>query len=155
VVNGFASVYRLQGGNWVQRGSTISGNDGEWTGYAVAMSGDGDTVCVGDRAYVVPNVGERGRARCFVWSGNDWKRKGADILGKNELALMGYSLALSHNGDHVVVGARGGGDSNQGSVGIYSYGGGKWNQRGEDMIGDAADDQTGFQVAMNADGNGE
>eukprot|EP00545_Synedropsis_sp_CCMP1620_P005227 CAMPEP_0119006654 /NCGR_PEP_ID=MMETSP1176-20130426/2441_1 /TAXON_ID=265551 /ORGANISM="Synedropsis recta cf, Strain CCMP1620" /LENGTH=450 /DNA_ID=CAMNT_0006958605 /DNA_START=31 /DNA_END=1379 /DNA_ORIENTATION=+ len=151
--NGYAAVYHLSGGNWVQRGSLIPGNDGEWTGYAVAMSGDGNTVCVGDRAYNVPDVGVRGRARCFAWSGGNWNRKGGDLLGKTDFAAMGYSLALSDDGNTVVAGARAGGDDSQGFVGVYAYNKGSWNQRGADMIGDSAGDQAGFQVAMSADGN--
>lgn len=143
------------GGNWVQKGATIPGNNGEWTGYAVAMSGNGETVCVGDRAYTDIDTGlTPGRARCFEWKGGEWKRKGGDILGKTDGARMGYSLALSDSGTSLVVGARKAGENTEGSVGVYHFSGGDWKQKGENQLGDAFDDQAGFQVAINSDGSG-
>ena len=125
--NGYAKVYAYYDGDWAQKGSTIFGMNGERTGYAVAMSGDGNTVCVGDRWYEVIDVGRRGRARCFLWNGSDWNVKGTNyILGTAKDGEMGYSLSLNYDGTHVAVGNRFGGDDRQGSVAVYEFKKNSW-----------------------------
>jgi len=152
--NGYAKVYTLRNNaGWVPKGSTIPGLNGERTGYAVAMSGNGNTVCVGDRWYKVPDVGKRGRARCFVWNGQDWAKKGDDIIGTAEGGEMGYSLALNYDGSRVAVGNRYGGDNREGSVGVFKFEGKTWKIMGSEQVSTTRNDMGGFKVELNDEGN--
>jgi len=152
--NGYAKVYSLYGGEWSQKGSTIFGLNGERTGYAVAMSGDGNTVCVGDRWYEVLDVGRRGRARCFTWNGADWNVKGTNyIVGTTEDGEMGYSLSLNYDGNRVAVGNRYGGDDRQGSVAIFRFKGNTWKMMGSEQVSMRRNDEGGFKVELNEEGN--
>jgi len=157
-LDGYAKVYNLVGNEWIQKGSTIYGTNGELCGYAVAMSGDGNTVCVGDRWYQVPNVGKRGRARCFGWKikkdGHfDWSQIGTDITGNYDGGEMGYSLSLNYDGDRVAVGDRSGGNDNQGSVSAFQFSDDEWNIMGLEQISSRSRDQGGFKVSLNAAGD--
>jgi len=151
--NGYAKVYTLRGDDWALKGSPIPGLNGERTGYAVAMSGDSETVCVGDRWYEVPDVGKRGRARCFTFNGNDWSKKGEDIVGTHEDAEMGYSLSLNYDGSRVAVGNRYAGDDREGSVAVFQHSGKKWKMMGGEQISVRKNDQSGFKVTLNNEGN--
>jgi len=151
--NGYSRVYHDIDGEWVQKGSTIPGTNDERSGYAVAMSGDGNTVCVGDRNYKVPDIGMRGRARCFFWNGNDWNKKGRDMVGKYEDGQMGYSLALNYDGNRVAVGDRFGGDNTEGSVAVFELKGVTWSMMGDEQVSVRRGDQSGFKVDLNREGN--
>jgi len=152
--NGYARVYAYYGGDWAQKGSTIFGLNGERTGYAVAMSGNGNTVCVGDRWYEVVDIGRKGRARCFWWNGSDWNVKGTNyILGTAEDGQMGYSLSLNYDGTRVAVGNRFGGDNRQGSVAVYEFKNNSWRMMGSEQVSIRRNDQGGFKVELNAVGN--
>jgi len=151
--NGYAKVYTLRGDDWALKGNPIPGLNGERTGYAVAMSGDGETVCVGDRWYKVPDVGKRGRARCFTYNGNDWSKKGEDIVGTHDNAEMGYSLALNYDGNRVAVGNRYAGDDRQGSITVFQHSGKRWKMMGEEQTSVRRNDQSGFKVSLNKEGN--
>jgi len=152
--NGYAKVYSMRSnGNWAQRGSTIPGLNGERTGYAVAMSGNGDTVCVGDRWYKVPDIGKRGRARCFVWNGKDWSKEGDDMVGTAEGGEMGYSLALNYDGSRVAVGNRYGGDDREGAVAAFELQDKNWKMMGSEQVSTRRNDMGGFKVELNDGGN--
>jgi len=151
--NGYAKVYELKDGDWRQKGQTIQGMDGSRTGYATAMSGDGNTICVGDRWYRSLDGVKTGRVRCFGWSGNAWTRRGNDIVGNIKNGQMGYSLSLNYDGNRVVAGDRNGGDNYQGSVTTFQLNGNSWNVMGEPQVSAGVADQGGFQVELNAGGN--
>eukprot|EP00548_Thalassiothrix_antarctica_P005174 CAMPEP_0194140418 /NCGR_PEP_ID=MMETSP0152-20130528/9965_1 /TAXON_ID=1049557 /ORGANISM="Thalassiothrix antarctica, Strain L6-D1" /LENGTH=494 /DNA_ID=CAMNT_0038838655 /DNA_START=124 /DNA_END=1608 /DNA_ORIENTATION=+ len=155
--NGYAKVYAWSSvaSEWRQWGSTIYGLNGERTGYAVAMSGDGNTVCVGDRWYKKLDFGKSGRVRCFFWNDNDWYKKGFDIVGQYPGGEMGYSLALNYDGTVVAAGNRYGGNQRQGSVTVFQFKSknSKWMQVGSEQISIQKNDQGGFKVDLNANGD--
>ena len=126
--DGYAKVYSMNhNGEWVQRGRTILGSNGSWTGYAVAMSGDGQTICVSDRFYSVRKGFQPGRVRCFKWWHTDWRKLGGDLLGDYHRENIGYSLSLNGDGTVVAIGAPRYGS---GSVRVYSLqGDGCWKIR--------------------------
>jgi len=169
----YAVVYELSRfGNWIQKGEKIMGAPrdetaaGSSNGYATAMSGDGNTVCVGDHWHL-----QRGRVRCFQWKkmtfyGGEgpkfWLPVGMEILGTVLYGQMGYSLSLNYDGTRVAVGNRvfvnNGDDDKRGSVGVYRLenpgtNNEKWTIMGKEQMSTQAGDQGGFQVQLNAPGD--
>ena len=62
---------------------------------------------------------------------------------------------MNSTGDRVAIGANGndGTGINAGHVRIYEYSSGSWTQLGADIDGEAAGDQSGYSVSMNAAGD--
>mmetsp|Transcript_30734 Transcript_30734/g.35038 ORF Transcript_30734/g.35038 Transcript_30734/m.35038 type:complete len:601 (+) Transcript_30734:181-1983(+) len=158
--DGYAKVYSLFGKEWKQKGSVISGINGSMTGHAVAMSGDGQTVCVGDPKFRVKQGFRPGRVRCFLWWEDEWKRKGkSDILGEDHLDYAGYSLSLNDDGNIVAIGApqrRLNEPSllwGQGSVLVYKMERGDWKLQGKKITGERIGDKVGHKVELNGKGD--
>jgi hypothetical protein len=79
---------------------------------------------------------------------------GADIDGEAILDYSGRSVAMSADGTRIAIGAplnRDGGNT-AGHVRVYSWNGSAWTQTGADIDGEAADDNSGYAVAMSANG---
>jgi len=129
------------------------------TGHAVAMSGDGQTVCVGDPRYKASQGFRPGRVRCFLWWEEEWRRKGkSDILGELHLEFAGYSLSLNNDGSAVAVGApqrllNGPSLWGAGSVLVYKMERGEWILQGKKLTGKKIGDKIGHKVALNGKGD--
>lgn len=153
--NGYAVVYELSNDrnkSWEER-RRFAGEFGSRMGYAVAMSGDGGTVCIGERDYrVVGDTLSRGRVTC--WHGPQWKdRKGVELVGHFEGGSFGCSLSLNDSGDVLAVGDRLAGKKEEGSVAVYQFKNNHWKEFQRQFSG-TGNDQGGYQVALNAKGNG-
>ena len=79
---------------------------------------------------------------------------GADVDGEAASDQSGYSVALSADGTILAVGAMGndGTGSNAGHVRVYEWSSGSWTQMGSDIDAEAVNDQSGWSVALSADG---
>jgi 6-phosphogluconolactonase (cycloisomerase 2 family) len=81
---------------------------------------------------------------------------GNDIDGEAANDYSGYSVAVSADGTRVAIGARhsGGNGYQSGQVRVYEWNDEEtlWTQVGQDIDGEAAADQSGWSVAMSADG---
>lgn len=79
---------------------------------------------------------------------------GLDIDGENSGDLSGHSVAISANGTIVAIGAieNDDGGNRSGHVRVYENVDGTWMQIGEDVAGEAADDRSGWSLALSADG---
>ena len=147
---GHVRIYDLFNGNWTQRGADIEGEaSGDESGYSVSLSPDGNTLVTG----AVFNNLATGHARVYDWSGTVWTQRGADIEGEAVNDQSGCSTSMSSNGRTFAIGARGnnGNGSNAGQVRVYDWSG-SWTQRGADIDGEASGDNSGFTVALSADG---
>jgi hypothetical protein len=86
--------------------------------------------------------------------GMTWQQVGSDLDGKAASDLSGYSVAMSGDGMHVIVGAPfndGNGDYS-GHARVYKEVDGNWVQVGSDLDGEAAGDESGNSVAISGDG---
>mgnify|MGYP000940166383 CR=1 FL=1 len=86
----------------------------------------------------------------------NWFKLGGDIDGDNADDMSGTSVSLNAAGNIVAIGAprSDSNGNNSGEVKIYEYvEGGGWNQLGSDIAGDAAGDESGTSVSLNAAGN--
>jgi hypothetical protein len=99
-----------------------------------------------------------GHVRVYDLSGGSWTQVGADIDGEAADDYSGWSVAMSADGSRIAIGAfandgSGNSLSASGHVRVYDLSGGSWIQVGADIDGEAAGDQSGYSVAMSADGS--
>jgi Secretion system C-terminal sorting domain len=145
---GHVRIYSWNGSAWTQKGADIDGEAaGDRSGYSVSMP-DANTVAIG--AFL--NDGKAtnaGHVRIYSWSGSAWMQKGTDIDGEAADDQSGYSISMP-DANTVAIGA----DRNDGKatfaghVRIYSWNGSAWTQKGADIDGEAANDQSGNFVSM-------
>ncbi|KAH8098224.1 hypothetical protein JL720_1156 [Aureococcus anophagefferens] len=143
---------------WIQRGDDIDGEAADdQSGVSVSLSADGMVLAVG--ADGNDGAGSyAGHARVFAWDSDDetWIQRGDDIDGEAAYDLSGVSVSLSADGTALAVGAHenDGAGSNAGHARVFArdFFDETWKQRGDDIDGEAADDQSGVSVSLSADG---
>ena len=150
---GAAWVFTRSGSSWTQQGQTLvgSGATGKaWQGYAVALSGDGDTAMLGGYA----DASYAGASWIFTRSGGTWTQQGSKLVGSGALFTghQGTSVSLSGDGDTAIVGAPV--ESGGGAAWVFARSGGVWIQRGAKIVGTGAvlSAQQGQSVALSGDG---
>jgi gliding motility-associated-like protein len=156
IEDGRAKVFEWSGTAWNLKGQAINGAASQdWFGYSVSISADGNRVAVG-----APNHDSNGSAsgevRVFEFSGGLWTLLGGQIPGTDEGNWFGFDVSLNSLGTSVVVGAPytdGNGDNNSGRVRVFEFDGSNWNQVGNEIIGNNANDWLGYRVSMNDFGN--
>jgi uncharacterized protein (TIGR03437 family) len=159
-------------GNWSQEGTKLTGsgemepNQGAiqyWTplqGSAVAISADGNTLAEGGRG------DDLGVGAVWVFSRDakgNWSQQGSKLVSSSILGapglppLQGSSVALSGDGNTLLIGAPGGAPG--GSIVYVRNSSGLWAQQGTVLIGSGAA-QLGYpgygqgqSVALSNDGN--
>ncbi|HXX65105.1 MAG TPA: T9SS type A sorting domain-containing protein [Bacteroidota bacterium] len=155
---GAAWIFVRVSGTWIQQGSklvgsgAIDGSSGAQQGESVSISADGNTVMLGGP---LDDFGE-GAAWIFSRSAQTWTQQGAKIVGSGSggLALQGWAVALSGDGNTAMVG--GFADfSNAGSSWIFVRTDSGWSQQGTKLFGlDATSGANiGWSVSLSADGN--
>ena len=152
---GHVRVYDLVGSTWTQVGSDIDGEAaGDRSGASVAMSSDGSRVAIG--AHWNDGTGTNaGHVRVYDLVGSTWTQVGADIDGEAAVDLSGWNIAMSSDGSRVAIGANinDGAGTNAGHVRVYELVGSTWTQVGADIDGEAAEDNSGWSIALNSDGS--
>ena len=150
---------------WVQLGADIDGeatNDN--SGQALALSSNGLRIAVGAESNDGVNGTDSGHVRVFDLVNGAWVQKGSDIDGEAESDGFGDSLDLSSDGRWLVVGAEAndGNGTSSGHARVFelvgnSTGSGaaswSWVQRGSDIDGEVAGDNSGSAVAISSDGS--
>jgi len=145
---GHVRVYTWSGTLWVQKCADIDGEAaGDCSGFSVSMP-DANTLAIG--AFL--NDGKAtnaGHVRIYSWSGSAWMQKGADIDGEAADDRSGSSVSMP-DANTVAIGAEfnDGKATYAGHVRIYSWNGSAWTQKGADIDGEAAKDQSGNSVSM-------
>ena len=151
--SGHVRVYGWNGSAWVQRGSDIDGEAADdHSGRAVSLSSDGTIVAIG--AYTNDaNDTNSGHVRVYKWNGSSWVQKGSDLDGDAFSDNHGISVSLSSDGTIVAIGSSQiSNDSGAGYVRVYEWDGSAWVQRGDDIDGEAAGDNSGRAVSLSSDG---
>ena len=151
-------MYQFESEDWRLMGQDIYGEEGELAGACVGLSGNGTVVAVGSPEYS-GHFAFGGRVQIFAFDGTQWNQT-AEITGNAGTgAGFGNSCSLSRNASRIVIGA-GGATVNEttkaGLVQIFDWSsdgiGSSWLQIGQDLVGDQAQDQFGFAVALSKDG---
>lgn len=88
-------------------------------------------------------------------SGGSWQQLGDAFYGDESEDLMGFSVALSADGNRLAIGAyqNDDGAEDAGQVRVYEYSSGSWNQLGADHNGVADYDYVGYSVSLSSDGS--
>lgn len=120
---------------YFQQGNKVVGSDGQGNGEqgtAVAISADGKTAVIGGQ-FDNSNVGS---IWIFVKVGNSWVQQGGKLSGTGVLGSpkLGKSVAISADGNTVVVGGPGDGN-NTGAIWVFKRTGTTWSQFGPKLTG--------------------
>ncbi len=136
---GAAYIFTRIGETWVQsaRLSAADKASGDYFGYSVALSKDGNTAVIG--AYNKNIGGENyvGRAYIFVRDGSTWTQQ-AQLSASDAAAgdFFGIGVAISGNGDTVTIGADHVDDTgftDNGAVYVFTRNGTVWTQQAKLM----------------------
>jgi FG-GAP repeat len=155
---GAAWVFTRSNGVWTQQAKLV-GNDAVGNthqGISVALSGDGNTAIVGGPQ---DNNGA-GAVWVFTRSGGQWTQQGSKLVGSDAVgkAGQGSSVALSGDGNLVIVDGPGDNDGTANEVGaawLFARSDGTWSQLQKlANNGEAGFAQAffGASVALSADG---
>jgi hypothetical protein len=161
--SGHVRVYQYNNTTWTQLGLDIDGEYGDGlnpdnSGISVSLNSAGNIVAIGATGND-GNGSNSGHVRVYKYNGqgNPWVLQGLDIEGESVDDLSGTSVSLNSEGDIVAIGApfNDGNGTDSGHVRIYKYNGqgNPWIKLGSDIDGEAAFDQSGVSVALNATGD--
>lgn len=125
---GAAYVYDFNATDWQLKGNYLPGDfAGDFFGYSVDISSDGNTIAVGAIGYDVP-FSDAGRVGVYEFlNGTDWSPKGNFINGMAAYNYFGTSVALNDDGMLMAAGARGSSSNgtSSGMVNVYRWGSGE------------------------------
>lgn len=143
-------VYDLVGSTWTQAGGDIDGEStGDLFGFSVAINSSGNRVVVG-----APNNDgnglQAGSVRAYELVGSTWTQLGSDIDSGVPGDNSGWDVDIDSDGDRIVIGAPSNG---AGHARVYEYSGSSWVQLGNNIDGEAANDQFGLSVSINSAGD--
>lgn len=149
---GEALVYTRTGSAW-QPQAILGASDataGDYFGWSVALSSDGDTAFVG----AVGHDGFRGAIFVFHRSGSSWKQSSELTAADGvEGAELGYSISPTDDGSEVLAGSSGY-NSGTGRAYVFADTGGTWSQVAELRAGrQLYRTNFGAAVALSPDGS--
>ena len=139
---------------WIQIGFDINGDSAEdQSGRSVSLNYSGSLLAVG--APGAAGQSKNGKVKIFENTGANWVQVGQDIDGESVEDQSGYSVSISGEGEIVAIGAtkNDGSALDAGHVRVYEYIGNSWSQLGQDIDGEAAEDDFGRSVSINDNGN--
>ena len=156
VDSGHVRVFENIDGVWTLIDREIDGEAFEdFSGRDVGLSSDGNIVAIGARGNSPTSGVFAGHVRVFENIEGTWTQIGEDIDGEGAIDTSGGNLSLSQDGSIVAIGAAfndGANGVDSGHVRVYENIGGVWTQIGQDIDGEAMDDQSG-NVNLSSDGN--
>jgi len=153
--SGQVRVYHRVDSTWVKLGQDIDGEAAsDQSGISVSLSFDGKTVAIGSKLND-GNGSNSGQVRVFHLVDSAWAKVGQDIDGEATDDESGVSVSLSGDGSIVAIGAskNDGNGNNSGHVRVFSLVDSVWGKLGQDIDGEAANDQSGVSVSFSDDGN--
>ncbi len=152
---GAAFLYFKSGTEWDRQAKKldVSSYPGtKWQGISVALNADGTNAIIG--ASVADNA--RGAAWVFIKNGSQWVLKGDKLAGtvSSENAAQGWSVAMSADGNTVLIGAKADNWTN-GAAWVFTWADNSWTQRGPKLtgIGNVGVANQGQSLALSADGS--
>jgi len=151
---GEVKIYENINGTWTQIGQTIEGEfASSLFGYDVALSSNGNIIGIG-------GVGEgspgsiTGLVKVFENNNGTWSQVGQTLSGSQDNEFFGDSIAISSDGNTILIGAPGF-DGFDGRIKVFENNNGTWTQVGGDILASdiATNQEFGSSVSMASDGN--
>ncbi len=127
-------------------------SEGDSCGAAVSVSGDGFTVAIGSPGTKNLNLSKSGEVNVYTISKSGLTMKGSTIYGKTNHKNFGISLALSANGNTMIVGIPNS-TNNNGEVNIYEWQDNSWRPKGNPIYGKEKNERAGLKTCISDDGN--
>jgi len=150
-ISGQVRVYEIQEGNWNQLGQNINGEGAsDNSGYSLDLSGNGLFWAIGAPGN---NDGgtNAGHARVYEYQNDNWIQVSPDFNGGQTGINSGSSVSISDDGKVIAIGAVKS-RSRSGSVSIYDFTFGAWNQLGDTIYGGESNSNSGFSISLSSDG---
>ena len=144
--SGHVRVYAWNGTAWVQKGMDLNGEAAADQSPSSISMPDANTLAIG-AAYNDGTGPYAGHVRVYAWNGTAWVQKGLELNGEEADDLFGTAVSMP-DANTLAIGAPGANGPNSGHVKIYTWNGVAWIQKGIDIDGDAAGDQSGYAVSM-------
>ncbi|MAZ95922.1 MAG: hypothetical protein CMP53_00190 [Flavobacteriales bacterium] len=143
---GAVSIFVWDGANWIQQGSSLFGNAGEYFGTSVAM-GDANTIAIG--AYKnVANGPASGNTTVYKWDGFNWMVEGNVLSSTGSSEYFGLSVGMASS-TTLAVGAPGDGPNSvsPGYARVYTLeiNNGPANSIASTYLDKTVEDETVFQ----------
>lgn len=148
--SGVVRIYKNVSGAWNQMGGNIYGeSENDNLGVSVSLSDDGSILAIGAAS------GNYTKAYEYNTTTEEWTQLGASIDGVSVGDGSGRSVSLSSDGSILAIGSAYNDDNgvNSGHVRVFEYNSDQWMQRGANIIGEAAGDQSGMSVSLSSDGS--
>ena len=142
-------------GNWAKVGQDVEGEaEGDQSGRSVSLNSDGTRLAVGATANDGSAV-DAGHVRVYELNGGVWEQLGEDIDGEATEDRFGRAVALSADGNKIVIGGYTNDEAgvDAGHVRIFELVSGNWKQIGNDIDGNEAGDWAGLTVDCSGDCN--
>jgi hypothetical protein len=121
-----------------------------------AMRNFSSLISPNDNIPSFPDLDAIGAAWVFTRSGGVWTQQGNKLVGTGAVgnADQGWSVALSADGNTVIVGGPNDNAPQTGAAWVYIRSGGVWTQQGSKLVGTGAVyANQGVAVTLSADGN--
>jgi len=113
-IPGAAYVFTREGDRWTQQAQLLLNGGSDRFGYAVALSGTGETAVIGEPGVIMPT------AFMFARAGTSWSQQqplSYNGPGHSSLAFYASAVAMSADGTTVLIGAQTEGD--QGAIYVF------------------------------------
>ncbi len=160
---GHVRVFQFVNKGWTQQGGDIDGEaTGDYSGTSVSLSSDGIMLAVGASALSPLSSSKIGHVRVYKYvNGSGWIQQGSKISGISMGFGYGKSVSLSSNGSMLAIGEPYYSYYNPypttlltriGRVRVYRYANNAWALHGNDIVGEAAEDYSGYSVSLSSNG---
>jgi hypothetical protein len=156
---GAVYVFTGSGSTWTQQAKLTASDaaSSDQFGYSAEISADGNTVLVGAWGEDTSPNSTNGAAYVFTRSGSTWTQQQKLLAAvRQNSAALGFSVALSSDGNSAFLGAfqSSSSVSFSGSVYYFTRSGSTWTQQQQISASDAASsDYFGYSVAISPDGS--
>lgn len=146
---GEVKIFRWDGIDWVQKGSSIQGSQQpHYFGMSLSMP-DSNTIALSYNNQESPNSPLRGGVCVYDWNGSDWVQRGSPILGEYAGDNAGYGLSMPDI-NTLAIGSTYNDDGgiNAGHARVFEWNGSAWVQKGTDIDGRDDHENTGRRLSM-------
>lgn len=145
-MEGVVKIFHFKDSLWQQTGANIYGDQGSYSGHALAISADGNTVAIGKKYGTSVAI--------YTLKNSNWILSGNPSEDTESSMRFGFSISLSDNGKKIAIGSPFTINEDYdecGSIKIYSKKLGRWKQEGQTILGEGRE-QYGFSVSLSGNG---